>query len=493
MKRAILLAMLFSVTPLAAQPLDPRTNPRESVQRFLESARDGDFVHAATFLDNRLATEANARDLFSAIELAAPNLLDTMPEPANAKELLLADIEIDGQHHEIRMRQEADGTWRFPRDSIQHASAILREFGGSSFGRNFPGFLSRRQLFGMALWQLLGLVGLWVIGIALGSVIRRAVIRLDKWYMGRSEIEWVKGPLSIMPGPVRIFVALWTVRLFSPYLRLTASQQDSLNLVIRVLLIATVTWFVWRFLTVAGQYLEQFLARDVNDPVKVRSIHTQIRVPQSILRVMVVSIGISVIFVQFEAVRNVGLSLLASAGFAGVIIGLAAQRSISNMLSGLQLAFFQPIKMGDTVEVEGAWGTVEEIGLTTVIIKVWDQRRLILPVSYFLEKPVWNWSKTSIDMLGAIQVMADYATPINEAREVLKQALKDSPLWDGKVASLVVTEVTTEAIELRAVMSAADGRHLWDLRCHVRERMLTWLQSNGYLPIRRVQSIPPRS
>ena len=176
--------------------------------------------------------------------------------------------------------------------------------------------------------------------------------------------------------------------------------------------------------------------------------------------------------------RHVGTSILASAGIASVIIGFAAQRSLGTLVAGLQIAITQPIRIDDVVIVENEWGRIEEITLTYVVVRIWDLRRLVVPISYFLEKPFQNWTRVSAHLLGTVMLHVDYTVPLNVMREELDRILEQSKLWDHKVKVLQVTDTTDRTLELRALVSAGNASAAWDLRCEVREAMVDFLQRN---------------
>jgi hypothetical protein len=191
-------------------------------------------------------------------------------------------------------------------------------------------------------------------------------------------------------------------------------------------------------------------------------------------------------------VRQFGVSLLASAGLAGVILGFAAQKSLTTLLAGIQIAISQPIRLDDVVIVEGEWGRIEEITLTYVVVRIWDQRRLIVPITHFLDNSFQNWTRTSAEILGTVYFHADYTVPMDKLRKHLKQVLENSPLWDGRVWGLIVTDAKEQTVELRALVSAENASKAWDLRCHVREEMITYLQQHypDSLPRVRVSKEP---
>ena len=178
----------------------------------------------------------------------------------------------------------------------------------------------------------------------------------------------------------------------------------------------------------------------------------------------------------FESVRSVGVSIFASAGIAGLIIGLAAQKALGSILAGLQIAITQPIRLDDVVIVENEWGWIEEINLTYVVVRIWDKRRLVVPSTYFLDRPFQNWTRTSADILGTVFIYTDYTIPFEPLRKELTRLLESSPHWDGKVNVLQVTDAKETTLEIRALMSAATSPLAWDLRVYIREKLIEFIQ-----------------
>ena len=179
---------------------------------------------------------------------------------------------------------------------------------------------------------------------------------------------------------------------------------------------------------------------------------------------------------SFDSIKSVGVSVLTSAGLAGIIVGFSAQKALGTLLAGIQIAFTQPIRLDDVVIVEGEWGTIEEITLTYVVIKIWDKRRLVVPTTYFIEKPFQNWTRTTSDILGTVFIYTDYKMNIDALRTQLTHILKNTELWDGDVNVLQVTNANKDAVEVRALMSAKDSPTAWDLRVHVREELIKFIQ-----------------
>jgi len=255
----------------------------------------------------------------------------------------------------------------------------------------------------------------------------------------------------------------------------------------RFFTIATVIAFAW--LAIRGVYFasEQILRRfdvDKKDNLNARMIHTQIRVLRRLVLAMVIILAIGAALMSFEEIRSLGVSLLASAGVAGIVLGLAAQKTLGNFFTGLQIAITQPIRLGDAVVVEGEWGWIEEINLTYVVIKIWDWRRLVLPISYFTDHPFQNWTRHTAEMLGSVVFYFDYGMPMEPIREELDRILEKTDLWNGRVKVVQVMDTTEKSMVVRILVTADDSPTSWDLRCFVRENMLLFIQQNypEYMP-----------
>ncbi len=216
-----------------------------------------------------------------------------------------------------------------------------------------------------------------------------------------------------------------------------------------------------------------------HDIYKFRGFLTRLQVLRRLLVFLIILISIGVILMNVDGVRQVGTGLLASAGVAGVIFGFAAQKSLSTIIAGLQIALTGPMKIDDVVVVEGEYGTIEEITLTYVVVKLWDLRRMILPITYFLDKPFQNWTRTSSELIGAVLLYTDFMIPIEEIRQAAEKIVTASPLWDKRVYGAQVTDWKNETIEVRILVSSDAAGHLFDLRCEVREKILKYLQERN--------------
>lgn len=241
-------------------------------------------------------------------------------------------------------------------------------------------------------------------------------------------------------------------------------------------IILSITWFIIVALRIAKTRL--LLKYDVTaqDNLNARKRYTQYTILENIVIFIIVILAIGIALMTFESIRAVGVSLLTSAGIAGIILGFSAQKAIGTLLAGIQIAITQPIRIDDVVIVDGEWGRIEEINLTYVVVKIWDKRRLVVPSTYFIENTFQNWTRESADILGTVFIYTDYIVSFDALREELTRLLKSSPHWDGNVNVLQVTDVKESTIEIRALMSAKDSGTAWDLRVFIREKLISFLQ-----------------
>jgi small-conductance mechanosensitive channel len=263
-----------------------------------------------------------------------------------------------------------------------------------------------------------------------------------------------------------------------PWLPASAIARSRLNHTVGLMLIACIAWILITTLDVLQDYITHRQSLEESDNLLARRLRTQVQVLRHIAVVVIVVITIAIMVMTFPSARHIGESLFASAGLAAVVAGLAARSTLSNLLAGAQIAFSQPIRLEDVVIVEGEWGWIEEITMTYVVVRIWDLRRLIVPISYFIEKPFQNWTRNTANLLGTAFIYTDYTVPVAEVREELHRILQSSGMWDGRVWNLQVTSSTERTLELRALMSAPSGSAAWDLRCHVREKLIAFLQQN---------------
>lgn len=256
-----------------------------------------------------------------------------------------------------------------------------------------------------------------------------------------------------------------------------------------ILLIAAMVWLIATVVLHALTITERRLVERLETGRDRRRAHTQLRLIRRLVTVAFVIIAVGAILLTFPQVRGLGAGLLASAGLLSIVAGVAAQSSLSNLFAGIQIAFSDMIRIDDVVVVEGEWGNVEDITLTYVVVRIWDERRLILPSIYFTTTPYTNWTRTGTEIVGPVLFELDWRADVDGMREQLNAILSGAAEWDGRQQSLVVTDTTGGRMKVRAVMSAADSDDLWVLQCLVRERMVAWLRKHNpeALPVDRIR------
>jgi small-conductance mechanosensitive channel len=339
----------------------------------------------------------------------------------------------------------------------------------------------------VVFWNIPFEKSLLLIALALfaGAIIAGIINRLVK---KKFSFIWVKGfhlNIKHLLDPLTVLLPPLCISLISPFLDLPARAQPFLGHGVQLWIIASIGWAIKRFVVLMrGGILHRYNI-SAADNLHARRMYTQIRLIEQVINFMILIVTLSFMVMSFSEAREVGISIFASAGVVSVIIGFAAQKSLGNVLAGIQLAVSQPIRLEDAVVVEGEWGWVEEITLTYVVIRIWDLRRLIVPISYFIEKPFENWTRTSADLIGTVFLYTDYTVPVEEVRQELTCILEKSMNWDKKVNVLQVTDIKEQTVELRAIMSAADSSIAWNLRCEVREKLLEFLQKKYPLALPR--------
>ena len=347
-----------------------------------------------------------------------------------------------------------------------------------------------RDLFPDMTNSLLGVLA-FAAAVAAGfllSVLAGAVIRTVS---RRNQNITLRSVRNRFGRPLFFFFPLVTVAVASGiYGHLfLASVSGPINQLIRILFVAWATWSLAKIFFVIEDLVFHRYRVDIRDNLRARKIRTQTRFMKQLGSAMLAILGFGIILTTFSTVRQVGTTLLASAGVIGVIVGFAAQKALGLVIAGFQVAFTQPIRIEDVVVVEGEWGKIEEITLTYVVVRIWDLRRLVLPINYFIEHPFQNWTRTSADILGTVFLHLDYSVPIPPLREELARLLDTSPLWDRQVCVVQVTDADEKGIEVRFLMSSKDSSDAWDLRCYVREQMIAFIRDRypGCLPFLRVR------
>ena len=277
--------------------------------------------------------------------------------------------------------------------------------------------------------------------------------------------------------PLQRLVPVVAMMLLLPLVSLPQQFKDVTQHALLVLVMMATGWTAFRAVRVIEELVVHRHSIDTADNLSARALQTQVGAFRNIAGFVIVVFTLAFVLLTFERVRQLGAGLLASAGIAGIVLGFAAQRGIATVLAGVQIAISQPIRVDDVVIIEGEWGRIEEINLTYVVVRIWDLRRLIVPVTHFLDRPFQNWTRVSADILGTVELRVDFSVPVDEIRAELKRLLDESKLWDGKVWGLQVTDSSETTMTLRPLMGARNAGDAWDLRCHVREKLIEYVRT----------------
>jgi small-conductance mechanosensitive channel len=291
---------------------------------------------------------------------------------------------------------------------------------------------------------------------------------------------------------LRLILPLLAIIFSLPFFKLSPVISEFIQRIVSVVIIASVSWILVQLVQVVEKVIIGKSAQNRKEDLRARKIFTQVHILKKVLLTIIWIFSFALMLMVFDSVRQLGTSIMASAGVIGIIVGLAAQKTIATLLAGIQIAVTQPVRIDDVVIVEGEWGWIEEITLTYVVVKIWDLRRLVLPINYFIEKPFQNWTRTSAKILGSVFFYVDYSFPVDELLEPLKSIVSASSEWDGDVCGLQVTDTKPTYVEIRALVSAENSSKVWNLRCEVRQKVLSYIQKNypGNLPMVRAHLEP---
>lgn len=283
----------------------------------------------------------------------------------------------------------------------------------------------------------------------------------------------------------KLFLSIFFTIIFfliKPMLDLFTDHADGLLSLLynqsQILVTIGISWVLIVLIrTLKTAFLKRFDI-SIEDNLASRKVYTQINILEKVLIFIIILFALGMVLLSFESIKKIGIGLFASAGLAGIIIGLSAQKVVGSLLAGIQIAITQPFRIDDAVLVENEWGWIEEINLTYVVVRIWDKRRLVLPTTYFLEKPFQNWTRTSADIIGSVFLYVDYTISFQALRNELSRLLNKSDLWDKKVNVLQVTDSKESTLELRILVSAKNSPTAWDLRVYIREKMIEFIQKN---------------
>ena len=290
---------------------------------------------------------------------------------------------------------------------------------------------------------------------------------------------------------LRVILPVLAIIFALPILGLPAAYAAIATKGSSILLIVAITVVLFQAVKTAQEMLLLRFDITASNNLRARKLYTQVHLLGRVAYVAIGLFAVACILMLFQQVRHVGTSLLASAGIMGIIAGVAGQKTLANLIAGFQIALAQPIRQDDVVIVEGEWGRIEEITLSYVVVHIWDDRRLVLPLTYFVEKPFQNWTRSSAQLLGSVFIWVDYSFPLAEARKALARIIESSPLWDRRFWNLQVTDASERTMQLRVLATSEDSSKSWDLRCEIREKFIAYIQEHHprSLPVVRAQVV----
>lgn len=326
------------------------------------------------------------------------------------------------------------------------------------------------------------LVLAWLIAWA----VDRALVRID----ARHPETPLWGLLRGVRFPLQAVLFVSFVRGFFGSTHLVRDHREMVQLWLGIIMISASAWLALRVLAAVTEAASSRYAGAAQDAARIRRVRTQLTLIQRLATAVVTVIAAAVILLQFETMKTVGTSMLASAGVLGIVAGIAAQSTLGNLFAGLSIAFGDMVRIGDTVIVEGEWGTVDEITITYLVVLTWDERRITMPVSYFTSQPFENWSRGGSQMTGTVFLQLDHTTPITELRAKAEEVVRNSDSWDGRRWNLLVTDSSPSNIEVRVSMTARNADDIWVLRCEVREALVTWLQEKHPYALPKIRTSP---
>ena len=501
-----LTVLLLSQRSAQAEVLEANdlSTPRRAMTTFVDAANHEDWQRAIAVLG--VARNASAERKGQAVELAqeldyvlSRSLsfeLDSISDDPQGKPDDGAEIEkVAGLHARGRVipivLSRLNGPpvrWVLSSGTLANVPELYRERGPSPLERYLPASLLRETL-GMARWQWLGLPVALALAVLFASVVVHLSSRLGAHLAAQTRAVWDDELVLALRSPGRLFMGVVTFVALVHLMSLPATPKLVCVRIASTLGIIALAWMVTRVVGLATDLVERRAISasegQKDAALRIGGVRTRVRVLRRIVSVVLAFCAGAVILLQFEVVRSIGVSLLASAGVAGIVLGLAAQRTLGSLFGGIQLSITQPIRIGDEVRIENETGTIEEITLTYVVVRVWDERRLIVPMTRFLEQPFQNFTKVSAELHGTVLLNADSTLPVDAVRRELDQLLDANPRWDRRSKAVHVTDVKGRTLELRVLVSAATSAELFDLRAELRERLAAWLstfEGGKYLP-----------
>ncbi len=366
--------------------------------------------------------------------------------------------------------------WLISGNTVENIEPLYVEYGPRKLDRMMPHW-ARIKFFNAPIWKLLGTLILMGVSFLVGWIFFRVL----KFVFRRFKKEWLTtfSAKLAKPGAIAIGVLFFYVTL-NELISFAGPFASNIYAVLLIIVVGSVTWFIMKFIDAFMIYVAENQIGDVSveENSEARKSLTYISVARRIITFLVTIIGISIVLSQFRSFEKLGISLLASAGVVTVVLGVAAQSTLGNIIAGIQIAITRPAKIGDTVIIDDNWGYVEDITFTYMVVRTWDLRRLVVPLKEIISKTFENWSMTSANQIRPIVLYADYHVDVDKIRAKFKELLESNDKWDKEQApSVQVTEVTERSVQIRALCSAKDAMSSWDLHCELREQLVKYISS----------------
>lgn len=409
------------------------------------------------------------------------------------RSVVFGEIELDGRDIVLRVQRirykEYGALWLISANTVDNIEPLYEAYGPRKMDRLMPEW-ANVPFMGISLWKLLGTV---ILGI-LAFIIMKVTIIITRKLFLKSERGWIKNIANILAKPAGLLIGtIFFYISLNALISLSGGFANFIYTSLIIMIVASITWFVTRMVDYLMTYIAENKVGDISEEEneEARKLLTYISVGRRIVTFLIVIIGGYFIISQFRALEKVGISILASAGVATVILGIAAQNTLGNIFAGLQIAITRPVKVGDTVIIKDDWGHVEEIGFTYLVVRTWDLRRLVVPLKWVISNIFENWSMTSSHQIRPIIIHADYRIDVSKVRTKFEELLKDSEDWDeDNPPILEVIDVSEKSIQLRALCSAKDPNTAWKLHCKLREELIAYvckLQDGDYLSKERIE------
>lgn len=512
--KSALAGVLFLLAGFARAEVledDDLSTPRRALATFLDAWHRRDVPSALAVLDVSERTRADkraratelARELEYVLSHSARFNLDALSDDPHgtpedgAETETIVEVHAEGRAFPIVLVRPSSppARWVFSPGTLANVPELYRLRGPSALEPYVPAIL-RQETLGMERWQWLGLPVALVVAVVLARLAVFLGARAAAHLAARTDAHWDDELVAALRSPGRLFASACGFVPLVHFMSLPAAPRLVCMRAAGTAGVIALGWAAIRVVQVVSNLLERRALRvsgSLRDvALRARTIRTKVRVLRRVVSVVLGAVAGGVVLLQFDVVRQFGVSILASAGVAGIVLGLAAQRTLGSLIAGIQLSFTQPISIGDDVIVENEFGTIEEITLTYVVVKVWDERRLIVPMARFLEQPFQNWTKTSTELHGTVLLYADFSLPVDAVRAEVERLVIGNPRWDGRTKAVHVTNVSDRTLELRVLVSADSGGKLFELRAELRERLMAWLVSfegGRYLPRTRLDGV----